>query len=154
MGSTDLANQYRALSTVQIAGQRSKSKKLLEFAIDSCHINGYAFLRGYQPLPHTSAHSHECFINELVEGLIRQQAQPHTPDQRTKSMYCAWKGCRPREYTKRTPLGKVVKFTVSSRSSRTCDYCTECIKALCIGRGLWAAYHDANGLIVRPEDRR
>ena len=139
MGSTDLTNQYRALSTVQLAGQRSKSKKLLEFAIDSCHINGYVFWRGYQPLHHTSAHSHEYFINELVEGLIRQQAQPHTPDQRTKSMYCAWKGCRPREYTKRTPLGKVVKFTVSSRSSRTCDYCTEYIKALCIGRGCWAA---------------
>jgi hypothetical protein len=154
MGSTDKANQYRAYSTVRVAGQPSKTKKILEFMIDSCQNNAFLVWQRYQPPDHINSRSHEYFINELVEGLLLQPGKVHTPFHRSNRTYCAWKDCSPRGYTQRTPLGEIINSTGQFRGSKTYDYCQECMKALCIERGCWGSYHDAHNLITRPEDRR
>jgi hypothetical protein len=153
MGSTDLTNRYRSYSTTRIAGQRKWTKKMLEFMIDMCQINAYLVYNRYQPPPHVRDDSHELFIKGLVAGLIHQQEEVHTPQERSKSVYCSWRGCQPRAYTRPTPLGRVVNNMTPARGGRTFDWCTKCGKAFCITRGCWRAYHDHYDLPTRPQDR-
>jgi len=154
MGPTDANNQLQGAATVRIARQVKWTKKFREFLVDICHTNAYLIWKRQPPNQRNDHRERDFFLSELITGLLYNQEYVHTPTQLKTRRYCGWSGCKPREYNQRQALQPVTNEATPSRHSRTTDYCTTCMKALCIGRGCWEAYHLAYGLPIMPEERR
>jgi hypothetical protein len=152
MGSTDQNNHLRATATVRRSGQCKWTKKFVEFIIDICHTNAFVIYRRYHLTRHNRNRIRTQFIQELITGLLYIQGKVHIQSQLKTRRHCTWEGCRPREYNHRQPLQEVANEASPYQTSKTQDYCEQCMKSLCIGKGCWAAYHKANNLLIRPED--
>lgn len=154
IGPTDNTNHLRAVATIRRPGQLKWTKKFIEFIVDICQVNAYIVWRRHPPNQRTDHRDREVFLRELIDGLLYDHESIHAPIEAKSRHYCRWKGCQPREYNRRQPLQEVVNRAISSQSSRTTDYCTKCMKYLCINKGCWAAFHKVNHHPIRSEDYR
>ena len=153
MNATDNFNHLRNEGSVRRPYQSKWTKKFLEFAIDLCRVNAYLIWRASLIIHDLDHRERKEFTRQLITGLLDDQEEEHTPSQRSKRNYCAWKGCQTREYQKRKPLAEVTNSSTKPWTRKTTDYCNKCCKALCIATGCWAAYHRAKRLKIRPQDQ-
>lgn len=146
MGATDNSNHLRATATIRRPGQPKWTKKFLEFIVDICQTNAYLIWKRHHQDGQAGHRKRAVFLQELIAGLLIGQGEQHVSIQRGKRLLCVWKDCRTRGYAKRQVLGEITNRRDQIHHSKTQDWCLQCEKPLCICKGCFRAYHEANRL--------
>ena len=145
-------NQLRQSHLVYRPHQTKWNKKILEYLIDICHINAFIIWLSQQPLKPVNQRKRKIFMEQLVQGLVRDVDNAHILTQVKPSRHCAYSDCKPMQYRARQPLGQISGNRRVQRSRRTYNYCDKCLVPLCVQAGCWQAYHEDKGLPVRDEE--
>lgn len=145
MGHVDTYNHLRVNYSCRRPSQLKWTKKWLEFIIDTAHINAFLAWKSIRPEIDAGHRQRRKFLLQLIPALMDMKEYIHKPCRREKRGYCAMVGCQATPRPQRRILGEVDGNARPLRSPRTTDYCENCLKYLCIGKGCWERHHRQQG---------